>query len=176
MPSIAIIGSVRKQKSKTGTITKRLIAGYSCDIIDLKACAVAPYNHEQEYPDEDEFISVVHQIVYAPLTIIATPVHWYSYSTRMKTFIDRFFDLRRSQYKELGDQLKGRNFALVSSSTEPGPDPTLVEAFSRFCEYFGIHYVGCAHAASGGDFCDAEAVARIQGYLTKESVEMPGAF
>ncbi|HXF09218.1 MAG TPA: hypothetical protein VN625_00435, partial [Desulfuromonadaceae bacterium] len=103
-------------------------------------------------------------------------VHWYSYSTPMKTFMDRFIDLRRSQHKDLGDQLKGRKFALVSSSAEPEPDATLIEQFSRFCDYFSVEYVGCAHAQSG-EFCDAEAVAKIRDHLDRVSVEtLPGAF
>ena len=177
MSSIAIIGSARRSKSNTAIITKRLIAEHACDIVDLKACTIAPYNHERQYPDEDEFASVVHRMVFAPLTIIATPVHWYSYSTRMKIFIDRFSDLL-GQHKGLAEQLRGRNFALVSSSAEPGPDRTLVEAFSRFCNYFGIQYVGCAHAQSGGEFCDPDAVAKIRSYLTKDNLEplLPAAF
>ena len=165
MNSIAILGSARKSKSNTATILKRLVAGTQCDIVDLKVCSIAPYNYAHVYPDTDEFAAVVHQIVYAPVTIIATPVYWYSYSTPVKIFIDRFSDLL-GPHKELGRQLKGRHFALVTSSADPLPDKTLVEAYSRFCEYFEINYLGCAHAQNDGDFSDPEVVARIRAQLS----------
>jgi len=41
----------------------------------------------------------------------------------------------------------------------------MVEAFSRFCDYLGINYVGCAHAQEAGEFVDLKAVAKIQRYF-----------
>jgi len=164
MNSIAILGSARKE-SNTALILQRLIAGHSCDVVNLRACLVAPYNYEHIYPTGDSFISIIQRIIQAPLTIIATPVYWYSYSTPTKVFIDRFSDLLPS-HQELGPRLRGRRFALLSSSSEPFPDETMVEAFSRFCDYLGINYVGCAHAQEAGDFVDSETVARIRSYFT----------
>ncbi|MGA3267304.1 MAG: NAD(P)H-dependent oxidoreductase [Verrucomicrobiota bacterium] len=163
MNSIAILGSARKA-SNTAQILHRLIAGHACDVVDLCICQVASYDYEHKYPKQDQFLSIIHRIVQAPITIIATPVYWYSYSTPMKVFIDRFSDLLSFQ-KDLGRQLRGRRFALVSSSAELQPDKTLVEAFSRFCDYLGIVFVGCAHAQNAGDFVDPAVVARIQEYL-----------
>lgn len=163
MTPIAILGSARKD-SNTAVVLRRLIAEHACDIVDIRTCSISPYNYEHSYPGDDQFISIIRRVVDAPVTIIATPVYWYSYSTPMKIFIDRFSDLLSSQ-KELGRQLRGRSFALVSSSAERAPDKTLVEAFSRFCDYLGITFIGCAHAHDAGDFVDAAAVAKIRGYL-----------
>jgi multimeric flavodoxin WrbA len=163
--SIAVLGSARKN-SNTAVILKRLIAGYSCDIIDLQACRIAHYNYENQYPADDQFLSVFHRLTKAPLTIIATPVYWYSYSALMKVFIDRFSDLLDQQHRELGRQLRGRRFALVSSSAELQPDKTLLEAFSRFCDYLGIVFVGCAHAQNTGEFVDPDAVEKIKQHLS----------
>jgi hypothetical protein len=84
----------------------------------------------------------------------------------MKIFIDRFSDLLGPQ-KELGRQLRGRRFALVTSSSEPNPDKTLVEAFSRLCDYLGIEYLGCAHARGAGEFVDPNVATKIQGCLER---------
>src|SRR5438105_15656279 len=67
MNSIAILGSARKSKSNTAVILRRLIAGTQCDVVDLKVCSIAPYNYDHEYPDSDEFATVIHQVVYAPV-------------------------------------------------------------------------------------------------------------
>jgi multimeric flavodoxin WrbA len=163
MTPIAILGSARKD-SNTAVILRRLIAEQACDIVDLRTCSVSPYSYEQSYPVSDQFISIIRRVVCAPVTIIATPVYWYSYSTPMKVFIDRFSDLLTFQ-KELGRQLRGSHFALLSSSAEPWPDKTLVEAFIRFCDYLGLNFVGCAHAQEAGDFVDADVVTKIRDYL-----------
>jgi len=163
MNSIAILGSARKD-GNSSVVLQRLMAGHSCDVVDLHVSPVAPYNYGQVYPKGDMFLSIVQRIIQAPLTIIATPVYWYSYSTPTKVFIDRFSDLLQS-HKELGRRLRGRHFALVSSSAESFPDKTMVEAFSRFCDYLGINYVGCAHAQEAGEFVDLKAVAKIQRYF-----------
>jgi multimeric flavodoxin WrbA len=113
MTPIAILGSARKD-SNTAVILRRLISERDCDIVDLRTCSVSPYDYEHSYPVGDQFISIIRRVVCAPVTIIATPVYWYSYSTPMKVFVDRFSDLLSFQ-KELGWQLRGRHFALLSS-------------------------------------------------------------
>ena len=163
MTPIAILGSARKD-SNTDVILRRLISERDCDIVDLRTCSVSPYNYEHSYPVGDQFISIIRRVVCAPVTIIATPVYWYSYSTPMKVFVDRFSDLLSFQ-NELGRQLRGRHFALLSSGSKPWPDKTLVEAFSRFCDYLGISFVGCAHAQDTGEFVDSDMVAKIRGYM-----------
>ncbi|MHA3770865.1 flavodoxin family protein [Verrucomicrobiota bacterium sgz303538] len=103
MSSIAILGSARNS-GNTAAVLQRLIAGFCCEVVDLQTCSVAPYNYESDYPKGDQFLSVVQRIVSAPVTIIATPVYWYSYSTPMKVFIDRFSDLLTA-HRDLGRQL-----------------------------------------------------------------------
>jgi multimeric flavodoxin WrbA len=163
MTPTAILGSARED-SNTAVILRRLIAERVCEIVDLRTCPVSPFSYKHSYPVGDQFVSIIRRVVCAPVTIIATPVYWYSYSTPMKIFIDRFSDLLTFQ-KELGRQLRGRHFALLSSSSEPWPDKTLVEAFSRFCDYLGITFVGCVHAQDAGEFVDLDAVAKIRGYM-----------
>jgi|SRR5690242_8876516 len=163
MSAIAILGSARKD-SNTAVVLRRLIAELDCDIVDLRISLISPYDYEHDYPDGDQFVSIIRRVVRAPVTIIATPVYWYSYSTPVKIFIDRFSDLLSFQ-KDLGRQLRGRRFALLSSSSEPWPDKTLVEAFTRFCDYLGVTFVGCVHAQDAGEFVDSEVVTKIRGYL-----------
>jgi multimeric flavodoxin WrbA len=172
MNPIAIFGSARKD-SNTAVILRRLIAERNCDIVDLRSCSISPYNYEHSYSTGDEFVSIIRRIVRAPVTIVATPVYWYSYSTPTKIFIDRFSDLLSFQ-KELGQQLRGQHFALLSSGANPWPDKTLVEAFSRFCDYLGITFVGCAHAQDAGEFVDSDIVTKIRGYLKTPNIMIGG--
>jgi multimeric flavodoxin WrbA len=168
MNSIAILGSARKN-SNTAVVLQRLIYDSTCDVVDLQTCSVAPYNYENNYPSHDQFLSVIQRIIPAPVTIIATPVYWYSYSTPMKIFIDRFSDLLGPN-PELGRQLRGKRFALVSSGSKPQPDQTLVDAFSRFCNYLGIVFVGCAHAQDAGEFSDPKMADKIKRILEEARI------
>ena len=167
MNSIAILGSARVN-GNTSAALQRLIVGTDCEVIDLRTRSIALYNYESDYPAHDQFISLIQQIIHAPIVIIATPVYWYSYSASMKVFIDRFSDLLGSN-KELGRQLRGKYFALVSTSSEPQPDRTLVDAFSCFCDYLGIIFVGCAHTQETGEFIDSAVVIKIKRYLNGAS-------
>ena len=106
MTPVAVLGSARKD-SNTAIVLQRLIAERVCEIVDLRVCSISPYNYEHSYPDGDQFVSIIRRVVRAPVTIIATPVYWYSFSTPMKIFIDRFSDLLSFQ-KQLGGQLRGR--------------------------------------------------------------------
>ena len=169
MNSIAIFGSARKSSqektvSNTAIVLQRLIASSACDVIDLQSFSIAQYNYENNYPEHDQFLFIIQRIISAPITIIATPVYWYSCSTPVKIFTDRFSDLLAS-HKELGRQLRGKKFALVSSGAESQPDPTLVEMYSRFCDYLGIIFVGCAHAQAANEFTNPEVVEKIRGYF-----------
>lgn len=160
---IAILGSARGD-GNTSVALRRLVDGLGCHVFDLGRLDIAPFDYAQTYPDGDQFMAVVREVVVAPLTVFATPVYWYSYSSVMKQFIDRLSDLLKSQ-KEWGRRLRGRRFALLTTSSESAPDPDLVSAFGRLCGYLGVGYVGCVHAEAGGPFADPEAVRRVRGLL-----------
>jgi len=157
---VAILGSARSN-GNTAALLARLLDGRRCDVFDLLAVRVAPFDYSQQYLPDD-FLDIVHRIIAAPVTVFATPVYWYTMSASMKGFVDRLSDLLMSQ-KELGRQLRGKRFALLSSSEEPEPD--LVSVFRRTCEYLGVEYLGCAHAKADGPFADPELVARLRELL-----------
>jgi multimeric flavodoxin WrbA len=161
--AIAILRSARGD-GNTARVLESLVGGLPCDTVDLSARQIAPFTYAQQYGQGDEFLDIIRQIVEAPLTILATPVYWYSYSAQMKIFVDRFTDLLMSE-KPLGRRLRGRSFALVASGNSPEPEEILNRAFDSFCGYLGIHNAGMAYACEDGAFFDERAVEHIRAHL-----------
>jgi multimeric flavodoxin WrbA len=164
---LALLGSLRSD-GNTAKALHRLVHGYPCDILDLNHQKIARFSYAQEYTDDDDFIGIVERIVEAPVTILATPVYWYSYSTPMKIFIDRFSDILVSA-KPLGRRLRGCHFALLSTGSDPNPDATLTQAFSNFCDYLGIHNIGMVYACEDGPFHDEQSVSHVRNHLQNAS-------
>ena len=164
--SIAILGSLRKD-GNTAKVLTRLIHGCPCDIVNLDHQKIAHFSYAQEYVDDD-FIGIVERIVSAPVTILATPVYWYSYSTPMKIFIDRFSDLLSSE-KTLGRRLRECQFALLSTGGDPNPDSALNQAFDNFCNFLGISNIGMIYACEDGPFHDEQIAVNVRNILTHQT-------
>ena len=164
---LAILGSLRSD-GNTAKALHRLVHGYPCDFIDLQHQTIAHFSYGQEYPSDDAFIGIVERIVETPVTIFATPVYWYSYSTPMKIFIDRFSDLLVSK-KPLGRKLRGCHFALLSTGSDPNPVATLTQAFNNFCDYLGIHNIGMVYSCEDGPFHDEQSVFNVRRHFKNPS-------
>lgn len=164
-PTLAILGSARSD-GHTAAVLGRLIEGCDCEIVDLNAVRVAGFRYDQRYPapPDDEFMRIVRKMIASPIVIFATPVYWYSFSAVMKNFIDRLSDLLMSE-KELGRKLRGTKWALVSSGSDAAPDPDLVSAFRRTCEYLGVECVAEVYGVEGGAFVDEGAAVRVRSHL-----------
>ncbi len=162
MRGVAILGTARSG-GNTATALHRLIAGRQCVVYDLGVTNLSPFDYSQRYP-QDGFLDIVRAMADAPVCVFTTPLYWYSYSAVMKGFIDRMSDLLMSE-KALGRRLRGRRFALLTTSGEPTPDPDLVSTFSRLCAYLGAEYVGCVHAEGDGPFADVNVVERVRRLL-----------
>lgn len=169
-PAIAILGSARSE-GNTARVLGRLVEGVSCEILDLNRQKITPFSYAQQYDEDDDFISIVERMVVAPITLLATPVYWYSYSTPMKQFIDRFTDLLYSQ-KDLGRRLRGCRFGLLTTGYSPQPNAIVNEAFSSFCGYLGITNVGMVYASGDGPVHDEAPVQAIREAASRRTEDL----
>ena len=85
--AVAILGSARSN-GNTAAVLTRFLDGRVCDVFDLLALQLAPFDYSQQYPP-DGFLDLVRRMVEAPVVVFASPVYWYSVSAVMKAFIDR---------------------------------------------------------------------------------------
>lgn len=154
---------------------RRLISGLDCDVVDLSKQRIHAFRYDQAYPIEDDFLPIVERMIAAPVVILATPVYWYSFSTSMKNFLDRISDLLMSR-KDVGRQLRGTKWALLSSGSDDSPDPDLISAFRRTCDYLGISSIAEVYAVESGPFTDESAAERVRAMMPAKTESRPRAF
>lgn len=144
MKSLIIQGSARKD-GETGKVVSLLKKHSNWDSIDLLDYTISGYDYEHKNK-EDNFIPLLRKIVNNyDLIILATPVYWYSMSSNMKVFIDRFSDLLTIE-KDLGRSLKGKSLAVISSSNGNNLGNEFWLPFKETAKYLGMHYKGGYHA------------------------------
>lgn len=161
--ALAILGSARSD-GNTAALLARLVEGRACDIIDLSESRITGFRYDQSYPADDQFMATVERMIAAPIVVFATPVYWYSFSTVMKNFLDRLSDLLMSR-KDVGRRLRGTHWALLSSGSDPNPDPDLVSAFRRTCNYLGVECIAEVYGVEDGPFVHDAAAARVRSHL-----------
>lgn len=143
---IIILGSSNSY-GKTREATYSIVAKETA-LIDLNNLNISYYDYDNKNIDDD-YISVIEEIIKHDLIILATPVYWYCMSAQMKTFIDRLSDLM-SIRKDLGRKLKDKRIFVIASFNTSVPKG-FEEQFSQTCEYLGIKYEGCSFIYNGNN-------------------------
>jgi multimeric flavodoxin WrbA len=152
---LVVLASARRA-GDTAQLVQHVLSGVPHSLLNLLDWPVAPYRYEQDYPATDAFLHVANLLVQHSALVVATPVYWYSMSSPLKVFLDRFTDLITT-HKQLGRQLAGKPMFLLVS----GADPELPEGFTiPFCKtaaYFDMPFVASLYhsnklAFSSGEF------------------------
>ncbi|MBU2924119.1 NAD(P)H-dependent oxidoreductase [Colwellia sp. 1_MG-2023] len=143
--TIAVFASARSNGN-----TKKLIDWISgelaIDVIDLSEKNISPYDYKHNNANDD-FMSVMNNILQYKKIIFATPIYWYAASAQMKVFIDRTTDLlEREELKDFGHQLRNKTSYVVCTSASIEADCDFLATFSKTFDYLGIDYQGYIHA------------------------------
>ncbi len=142
--TIAILGSSRSD-GNTMLALRTVLGEHPTEIIDISACNITPYDYKHQN-QQDDFMPIAEEMSKADLIIFATPIYWYSMSSQLKTFFDRFSDLLTIN-KTVGRQLKGKECCLVVS----GGDDELTAGFDlpirKTCEYMEMPFHGTMYCA-----------------------------
>lgn len=139
MFALLLQASARPQ-GDTYHVAQRLANELSADHLDLLNYTIYPFNYEQEYPVDDDFIRLVEaELLPRQQIIFASPVYWYSMSGPMKVFFDRLSDLLKSR-KELGRQLRGKRMSVLSCGNDEEINDSFFEAFRLSADYLGMSY------------------------------------
>ena len=142
MKRIVIQGSSRRD-GNTSKIIEILQNHLDCDLMNLCDYEIGQYDYEHKNLDDD-FLTIMKQIVAYDIIIFATPVYWYAMSGTMKTFFDRITDCLKID-KETGRQLRGRNMAVISCGSESLETEGFFIPFEESAAYLGMQYLGHAH-------------------------------
>ncbi|WP_020569379.1 flavodoxin family protein [Neolewinella persica] len=137
---ILILQSSARPQGDTYHVARQLAKELQADHLDLLNYTIYPFNYEQIYPANDDFLRLVEtQILPRQQIIFASPVYWYSMSGPMKIFFDRLSDLLKSR-KDLGRQLRGKQLSVMSCGNDAEVNDSFFAAFRLSAEYLGMAY------------------------------------
>ena len=160
--TVIIVGSSRS----TGNTAKLAVAVASklqASVIDLNQYQIAPFDYEFRNSNDD-FLTLMKQVLSFDRIILATPMYWYSPSAIMKTFMDRISDLLKVE-KDLGRQLRGKQAALLATGCDAIPAACFEQIFSLTFAYLGMRYQGMLYASCESDFIFDEHASAIHAYI-----------
>ena len=145
MRQIIIFGSSRSFGNTRKTVND-IIGQANVELVDLNNLDITPYDYEHRNLSDD-FIPLIERIVTYDKIIIATPVYWYSMSTQVKIFLDRFSDILTIR-KDLGRKLRGKKLFVLASFNSSYP-MGFETTFEQICEYMEMEYLGTSFIYSG---------------------------
>jgi GrpB-like predicted nucleotidyltransferase (UPF0157 family) len=144
---LAILSSAPGHKN-TLHFLKESFGGEITEIIDLNDSPIHPYSYDSDQNrDRDSYLRLVRQIIASDYVVLATPVYWYSMSTLMKTFVDRFSDLLNGTHQPLGEALCGKKICVIATGSDPRLPIGFEVPFSATAIYFGMDYMGISYRA-----------------------------
>ena len=164
MNNIIIQGSSRSQ-GNTNIITKIIQDSLKANIIDLKKKNINNYSYEHENLNDD-FLSVIKEIIEYDTIIFITPVYWYSMSGIMKIFFDRITDCLKIE-KEIGRKLKGKNMITISCGSDRTETEDFFVPFRNSANYLGMNYLGDIHTWIEKDIPEDEVLEKIEVFINE---------
>lgn len=142
MKSVVIQASARSN-GNTAKLAQQVATLQQATIVDLNQYSIDHFNYENTYTDD--FQNLITEIIHTYDTIyLATPVYWYSVSGHLKVFLDRLSDLLLF-HKELGKQLRTKQIALLSNSSESELNYDFALPIRMTANYLGMNYIGHLH-------------------------------
>ncbi|PHS32002.1 MAG: NADPH-dependent oxidoreductase [Sulfurovum sp.] len=86
--TIAIFGSARRD-GNTGKLIDSISHRLNIEVIDLAENYITPFDYEHKNINDD-FMTIMDQVLEYKKIIFVSPVYWFSMSAQMKRFIDTF--------------------------------------------------------------------------------------
>ena len=162
---LIISGSARKN-GDTHSYLEMMFKGTTYQLTALLDYRIAAYTYADAYPEEDDFMKVVMQMIDADTIVMATPVYWYAMSGLMKTFFDRLTDLV-THNKALGRQLKNKSVFLLALGSDDELPQGFEVPFKLTADYFSSLYKGHLYICTKAhiqqpDSLQLEFLARVQ--------------
>lgn len=136
---LVINGSAREESNTTRLVNHLLTDG--AKTIQLSEMDIAHYDYQQNYNLADDFQIIADLMIKADVIILATPVYWFTMSSYMKVFLDRWTDLI-STHKSKGRALNGKKLGLLSQGSCPAPPHGFDTPFELTAAYMDMQFLG----------------------------------
>lgn len=136
---LIILGSARKE-SDTKFYVGFVFKNINHKIIDLLDLRISQYSYENKYPENDDFLKIMDEILKYNIIVFATPVYWYSMSAKMKLFFDRLTDIVTVK-KDIGRKLTNKIISLLAVGTDKELPDGFEVPFISTSIYFNLTYL-----------------------------------
>jgi putative NADPH-quinone reductase len=139
---LTIVGTARADgnTAAAGNHLRRLLDLGHDQVIDLRACELAPFSYEPKSVSDD-FPMIVEQMLRHRHIVFATPVYWYAMSGLMKTLFDRFTDLLAfPEGRPRARSLAGREVWLLATGTDEALPAGFEQPFASTARYFDMRW------------------------------------
>ncbi|GGC66139.1 flavodoxin family protein [Undibacterium terreum] len=130
-------------------VAQHIAPAGSARLFDLADYDIDAYDYKHHNSDDD-FLPLMDEIIGYDHIVLASPIYWYSPSSVMKVFLDRWSDLLTIE-KEMGRRLRQKSGAVISTGANAELTPCFEDIFRLTYEYLGMSYKGMLYCA-----CDEE--------------------
>ena len=124
--AIIVFGSSRRH-GYTGQLVDEVAQRHQLRVVDVGDYQMTPYDYEHRNRDDD-FLPLMREVAGYPQIILASPVYWYTMSSQLKVFVDRWSDLLDIE-KELGRTLRGKSGLVIATGGDIRPGALLCRMF-----------------------------------------------
>jgi multimeric flavodoxin WrbA len=162
MKFAVVLGSSRSD-GNTSQLSQYIAERLDAKLIDLNKFSISAFDYENRNI-HDDFASLIESLIHYSHIIFATPVYWYSMSSQMKVFFDRFTDLL-TVHKDLGRSLRGIKCSVVSTGTDATLPECFLEQFKLTFDYLGMEFVDCHYSPCPEPFSLHSNKEQIEGYI-----------
>lgn len=145
---LAINGSSRDQ-GNTEFMLKLLLQGVEANILDLRKYNIEPIIDQRHDLNgfqsvQDDYDTVISQVIDHDLLIFATPLYWYGMSGRMKNFVDRWSQsLRDIRYDFRKIMSEKQAFSVIVGGDQVHVKALpLVQQFALIYDFMGMKNLG----------------------------------
>lgn len=147
----------------------QLVPGEICYLDSLE---IAQYDY-QFRNQNDDFLTLIDNMLTVDVIILASPVYWYSLTPTMRCFFDRLTDLTElPELKVRGKKMREKSFYLFATSVHPHAPTSFTSPVEKTLEYLGWRFLGSAHLDCKEGFSEALAIASFRQLANKIA---PGA-
>ena len=148
--AISVIYGGTRENGNTELLTEQAIKGVDAETIFLCDYNIQPIEDKRHTKEgfqtiNDDYNSLIDQLLKHDILIFSTPVYWYGMSGTMKNFIDRWSQsLRDADYPDFKKQMQEKKVFVIAVG---GDDPyikglPLIQQFHYIFDFMGMDFQG----------------------------------
>lgn len=136
-----IYGSSRQGNS--AWLGRRALEGIEHTAVNLSEYTIEPVRdgrHDGGFPlVEDDYRALVSEMLHHEDIVFVTPIYWYTMSSRLKLFIDRFSESLRDEELMFRERMRGKRLHLIAVGGDRPREKgdALVRQFEYIADFLG---------------------------------------